>query len=198
MTNLARRDLTVNTFKDGMSNTVIFAERYAASEDGAGGIGRTCWLGVIPAVQDNPFFASTNGTLASPANVPVSTMSIGAGAHGLDQFWQSQHIRIGTARLSRSLRAKSDHDAVGAPGRDERLVGRRQCRGISPNQPQHMDVCDFSRRRTPNALGLVTRMPRIKETLLACGGLLAVLAMTVGCGGRHNGLPGERTAPRAW
>jgi prepilin-type processing-associated H-X9-DG protein len=45
-------------FIDGMSNTVIFAERLAGAPTGPSC--RTAWLGVIPGPGWNPFFAPTD------------------------------------------------------------------------------------------------------------------------------------------
>ena len=49
---------TAESMTDGTSNTIVFAERYAACPLPSP-CGRAAWLGVIPVVAWNPFFADT-------------------------------------------------------------------------------------------------------------------------------------------
>jgi prepilin-type N-terminal cleavage/methylation domain-containing protein/prepilin-type processing-associated H-X9-DG protein len=48
---------TLESFTDGSSNTVVFAERYSIAPDIDGDTGRTAWLGLVAGVAYNPFFA---------------------------------------------------------------------------------------------------------------------------------------------
>jgi prepilin-type N-terminal cleavage/methylation domain-containing protein/prepilin-type processing-associated H-X9-DG protein len=60
-------------FGDGLSNTVVFAERYGKAAMPYGDVARTAWLGVIPIMPYNPFFADNEGSgpnISPPLNSP--------------------------------------------------------------------------------------------------------------------------------
>lgn len=55
---------TIADFRDGTSNTIVFCERYAVCP--TADTGRMAWLGTVPYMQYNPFFAANDNSTGQP------------------------------------------------------------------------------------------------------------------------------------
>jgi len=99
----------LESMTDGSSNTVVFAERYAVSRNSGGDDGRAAWLGVIPIIAYNPFFADNEGggpNIHAPGDSPAPD----SGGANSSTTVQSFH-----------------------PGAINILLGDGSVRGMSPN-----------------------------------------------------------------